>query len=90
MDSVFFNRLTKYLKLKIRIIYLIIKSMWYQLSEKKREGEEPLKGTVKEGVIQYGEERIICSFCGEEIKSDKNLTECPYCNTPLGNGELNQ
>lgn len=38
---------------------------------------------MKEGVIQYGETRIICSYCGEEIKSDEKITTCPYCNTPI-------
>ncbi len=55
------------------------------MTEKKNGKEESSSGVVKEGVIQYSESRIICSYCGEEIKSNEKVTRCPYCNTPLSN-----
>jgi rubrerythrin len=56
-----------------------------KMSEKKNEEKGSSSGIVKEGVIQYSESRTICSYCGEEIKSNEKITKCPYCNTPLSN-----
>ena len=55
------------------------------MAEQKKEKEELSSGVVKEGVIQYGESKTVCSYCGEEIKSNEKVTICPYCNTPINN-----
>jgi tRNA(Ile2) C34 agmatinyltransferase TiaS len=56
------------------------------LTEKKNEEKSSSSGIVKDGEIQYSESRTICTYCGEEIKSNGKNTKCPYCNTPLSNG----
>ena len=60
------------------------------MSEEKKEEKGDSSGVVKEGVIQYGESRVICSYCGEEIKSNGNISICPYCNTPIVEKDLDQ
>jgi hypothetical protein len=53
------------------------------LTGKGREENSKSSGVMKEGVIQYGETRIICSYCGEEIKTEEKITTCPYFNSPI-------
>lgn len=53
------------------------------MSHEKKEEKAGSSGVVKEGVIQYGEIRTVCSYCGEEITSNKKISVCPYCNTPI-------
>ncbi len=53
------------------------------MEDKKKQDKAQTSGIVKEGKIQYGESRIICSFCGEEIKDEIKNGVCPYCNTPI-------
>ena len=53
------------------------------MSDEKKEEKGGSSGVVKEGVIQYGETRTVCSYCGEEIKSNEKVSVCPYCNTPI-------
>ena len=36
---------------------------------------------VKDGKIQYGENRTVCFACGEKIQVD--VETCPYCNVKL-------
>ena len=55
------------------------------MAEQKKEEEGLSSEVVKEGVIQYGESKMVCSYCGEEIKSNQKITICPYCNTPINN-----
>ncbi|MFW9930359.1 MAG: hypothetical protein ACFFD1_13265 [Candidatus Thorarchaeota archaeon] len=53
------------------------------MTGKKNEQKVSSSGVVKEGVIQYGESRTICSYCGEEIKLNGHTNVCPYCKTPI-------
>jgi len=53
------------------------------MAEEKKEEQRVSSGVMKEGVIQYGESKTVCSYCGEEIKSNEKITICPYCNTPI-------
>jgi hypothetical protein len=75
----FLGFITQYLKLK-----------WEILSDKKNHNKESTPGVVKEGKIQYGTSKITCPYCGEEIKSDTEISLCPYCKTPISTAKSNE
>jgi hypothetical protein len=51
------------------------------MSEKKTLKSKAKDSEKDEERILYGDNKIVCFACGEEIDNNTNI--CPYCNTTI-------